>query len=62
MLGATHSDLAILNSGTLRSDRIHSKGPFKMRDLFQILPMLDPMIVLDVSGFQIWKALENGVR
>ena len=26
MLAATHSDLALLNSGTLRSDRIHKKG------------------------------------
>lgn len=61
MLAATHSDLALLNSGTLRSDRLHKKGPFKLRDLFQILPMLDPMIVLNVTGYQVWKALENGV-
>lgn len=37
MLGSTHADLAILNSGTLRSDRIHAKGDFTMRDLFSIL-------------------------
>ena len=61
MLASTHSDLAILNSGTLRSDRIHHKGDFKLRDLVTIMPMMDPMIVLSATGEQIWKALENGV-
>lgn len=61
MLASTHSDLAILNSGTLRSDRIHTKGDFKLRDLVTIMPMMDPMIVLSATGEQIWKALENGV-
>ena len=37
MLASTHSDCAILNSGTLRSDRIHPKGDFKLRDLVTIM-------------------------
>ncbi len=49
-VAATESDLALLNSGTLRSDRIHPAGPFTLRDLNQILPMLDPLIVLEISG------------
>ncbi|KAI1285501.1 Trifunctional nucleotide phosphoesterase protein YfkN [Halotydeus destructor] len=61
MLASTHSDCAILNSGTLRSDRIHVKGDFKLRDLVTIMPMMDSMIVLSATGEQIWKALENGV-
>ncbi|XP_076354101.1 mannosylglucosyl-3-phosphoglycerate phosphatase-like isoform X2 [Tachypleus tridentatus] len=61
MLSSTHSDLAILNSGTLRSDRIHPAGDFIMRDLVTVLPMLDPLLVLSATGEQIWKALENGV-
>ncbi|CAG2103416.1 unnamed protein product [Medioppia subpectinata] len=61
MLASTHSDLAILNSGTLRSDQIHHKGPFKLRDLVTIMPMMDALIVLNATGQQIWKALENGV-
>lgn len=61
MLTSTHSDLAVLNSGTLRSDQIHSKGDFKLRDLVQIMPIMDPMIVLAASGQVVWKALENGV-
>lgn len=61
MLASTHADLAILNSGTLRSDRIHPKGDFTMRDLFNILGYIDPIAVLQATGYQIWKALENGV-
>lgn len=49
-VAATDSDLALLNSGTLRSDKIHPPGPFKIRDLSQILPMLDPLIVVEISG------------
>ncbi|XP_022646777.1 uncharacterized protein LOC111270694 isoform X2 [Varroa jacobsoni] len=61
MLAATHSDLALLNSGTLRSDRVHPKGSFTMRDLVTVLPMMDSLIVLEVTGKQIVGALENGV-
>lgn len=50
-MAATDSDLAILNSGTLRSDRIHPAGPFTLRDLNDILPMLDPLVVLEVTGY-----------
>ena len=49
-IAATDSDLALLNSGTLRSDRIHPAGPFTLRDLNHILPMLDPLIVIEVTG------------
>ncbi|CAL4062120.1 unnamed protein product, partial [Meganyctiphanes norvegica] len=61
MLACTNADIAILNSGTLRSDRIHDAGEFKVRDLMTILPMLDPLIVLEITGQQFLKVLENGV-
>ncbi|KAG0415675.1 hypothetical protein HPB47_007158 [Ixodes persulcatus] len=61
MLSSTHSDLAILNAGTLRSDRIHPRGAFTMRDLVTILPMIDSLIVLSATGDQVLQALENGV-
>ena len=50
MLASCNGDVALLNSGTLRSDRIHHKGDFKMRDLMTILPMLDPLLVLEITG------------
>ena len=50
MLEASLADVALLNSGTLRSDTIHPKGSFKMKDLMSILPMVDPLVVLQASG------------
>ncbi|CAL8106599.1 unnamed protein product [Orchesella dallaii] len=61
MLASCNADCALLNSGTLRSDRIHSSGQFTMRDLMTILPMLDSLVVLKVSGTQLVETLENGV-
>ena len=46
MLSATYADVALLNSGSLRSDRIHPAGEFKLRDLFAILPMVDNLVVV----------------
>ena len=49
-MAATDSDLALLNSGSLRSDRIHPPGPFTLRDLNNILPLLNPLIVIEITG------------
>jgi len=51
MLKSVDADLALLNSGTLRSDVIHKAGPFKMKDLMSILPMVDPLVVIQVTGW-----------
>jgi 2',3'-cyclic-nucleotide 2'-phosphodiesterase (5'-nucleotidase family) len=50
MLEISHADCAILNSGTFRSDRIHPKGWFKLRDLLTILPLVDELVVIQVTG------------
>ena len=50
ILEAVPADICMLNSGTFRSDRIHSKGPFKLRDLMTILPMVDLLCVIEISG------------
>ncbi|XP_049879932.1 mannosylglucosyl-3-phosphoglycerate phosphatase isoform X2 [Pectinophora gossypiella] len=61
ILAATNADLVILNSGTFRSDRVHEAGDFTLRDLSAVIPMRDPLVVLDASGEQILEALENAV-
>jgi len=61
MLRSTEADVAILNSGTLRSDRVHRRGEFRVLDLMAILPMVDSLVVLAVTGSQLIAALENGV-
>ncbi|KAJ8414026.1 hypothetical protein AAFF_G00066240 [Aldrovandia affinis] len=62
MLEATHADVALLNSGTLRSDCVHAAGLLTMQDLLQILPMQDPVLVVEVTGQQLYEGLENSVR
>eukprot|EP00127_Corallochytrium_limacisporum_P006869 Clim_evm84s236 gene=Clim_evmTU84s236 len=61
MADATNADCAILNSGTLRSDQLHEEGPFRLQDLFSILPMPDAICVVELTGEQIVAALENSV-
>lgn len=51
----------LLNSGTFRSDQIHPAGNFVIRDLVNVIPMRDPLCVLNVSGQQILDMLENSV-
>ncbi|XP_078337101.1 mannosylglucosyl-3-phosphoglycerate phosphatase-like [Crassostrea virginica] len=61
MLEISQADCALLNSGTFRSDRIHPKGWFKLRDLLTVLPLVDELVVIEVTGQQLLEALENGV-
>ncbi|XP_024050518.1 uncharacterized protein LOC112103131 [Terrapene carolina triunguis] len=61
MLEATHADVALLNSGTLRSNHIHPAGDFTMHDLLTILSIVDPLLVVRITGGQLLEALENGV-
>eukprot|EP00111_Clytia_hemisphaerica_P020632 TCONS_00060812-protein len=61
MRAATQTDIAFLNSGSLRSDCIHPTGPFKMKDLVSVLPMVDMLVVIKMTGQQVIEALENSV-
>jgi len=61
MLRSVEADVAILNSGTMRSDRIHPRGEFKIRDVMSILPYANSLVVLEVTGEQLVAAVENGV-
>mmetsp|Transcript_31617 Transcript_31617/g.57502 ORF Transcript_31617/g.57502 Transcript_31617/m.57502 type:complete len:1768 (+) Transcript_31617:51-5354(+) len=55
------ADLAMLNSGTLRADAILEKGELKVRDLVNLLPMLDELCLLQLTGEQVLNVLENSV-
>jgi len=61
MLAANNCDIALLNSGSLRSDAIHLAGEFKVKDLMAILPMPTTLCVLQVTGRQLLEVLENSV-
>ena len=49
-VASTNADFALLNSGTLRSDQIHPAGPFFVKDLVSILPMIDPLVLVEING------------
>ena len=57
----TKADVAIINSGTLRADAIFPAGQFLTKDLFTLLPMLDDMMTIELTGAELLAALENGV-
>eukprot|EP00930_Biecheleria_cincta_P053304 TRINITY_DN3872_c0_g3_i1.p1 TRINITY_DN3872_c0_g3~~TRINITY_DN3872_c0_g3_i1.p1 ORF type:complete len:1558 (+),score=276.45 TRINITY_DN3872_c0_g3_i1:65-4738(+) len=61
MRRAMKSDVAILNSGTLRADRVIEKGPFKAKDLVSILPILGEVCLLRLSGAALVEVVENAV-
>jgi len=58
---ALKADVAMLNSGTLRADAIIERGDIKVRDLVNLLPMLDELCLLQLTGTQVLSALENSV-
>lgn len=60
-LASTGADVCMINSGTFRSDQIHEAGPFTMKDLVSIIPMQDPLVVIEVTGEILYQALENAV-
>jgi len=55
------TDIALLNSGTLRADRILPAGILYLRDLKALMPIKENLVVLQITGRQIIEMLENGV-
>ena len=55
------TDLALLNCGTLRSNSVWSSGPITLKQMSQLLPMVDAVVQLKVPGSIVLQALENAV-
>lgn len=55
------TDIAFINSGTIRSDCIFKKGQFLYGDLASMLPMADEIAVVSCKGSVLLAALENSV-
>ncbi|KAJ2686706.1 hypothetical protein IWW39_003454 [Coemansia spiralis] len=53
--------IGILCGGAIRSDTVYPKGKVQLRDIMQIFPFEDPVVVVKLTGDQIRRALENGV-
>ena len=58
---ASKAEICLLNSGSLRSDRIHHRGPLTREDIMSILAFTSPTVVLEMTGELLLEALENSV-
>lgn len=55
------ADVAILNGGGIRGNRVYSPGsPFRRRDVLTELPFSNLALLLDISGADLKGALEEG--
>jgi 2',3'-cyclic-nucleotide 2'-phosphodiesterase (5'-nucleotidase family) len=55
------ADIAILNSGAIRSDRLHRAGPLTRRTLLEIHPFGNVVTKVAVPGRIVLQALNSGV-
>ncbi|KAJ2617140.1 hypothetical protein H4S08_000464 [Coemansia sp. RSA 1365] len=55
------AQIGMMCGGAIRSDRVHTAGEIRMRDIMEIFPFDDPVVVVEMTGKQILCALENGV-
>jgi hypothetical protein len=55
LLKYVHADCAILNGGSLRSDRIHHSGSFLLKDLRDILSFDSELACVEVTGILLKK-------
>jgi 5'-nucleotidase len=61
MRNGCQADIAICTGGTLRADCVFPAGPITEGALTKLLPFMDELRVVSLSGAQVVAALENGV-
>ena len=55
------ADVALLNSGGVRTDRVVPAGPLTRRDVLGLVPFTNVVMKLAVSGARLHEALEQGL-
>lgn len=55
------ADVAIMQGGGIRSDKVYPAGPITLKNLTEILPFGNTAVLLEVDGKTLQAALENGV-
>ncbi|GIJ88231.1 hypothetical protein Asppvi_007149 [Aspergillus pseudoviridinutans] len=57
------ADIALVNSGSIRCDRVIEpvSSPLRVKDIIEICPFENPLVVKRVSGHALHGALENSV-
>jgi 2',3'-cyclic-nucleotide 2'-phosphodiesterase (5'-nucleotidase family) len=62
MRSGTHADVAILNGGGIRAGKTYSSGArISQGDILAELPFGNRVVVLEVSGRDLRRAIENGL-
>eukprot|EP01062_Namystynia_karyoxenos_P081636 TRINITY_DN900_c0_g1_i2.p1 TRINITY_DN900_c0_g1~~TRINITY_DN900_c0_g1_i2.p1 ORF type:complete len:1502 (+),score=505.93 TRINITY_DN900_c0_g1_i2:123-4508(+) len=54
-------ELALLQGGCMRANRPFHAGPLTLGDLLAIIPIEDPIVVIELTGEQLVAALEGGL-
>ena len=55
------ADAAIMSGGGIRSDKVYPAGPLTLKNLMEILPFGNTVVLLEIDGKTLQAALENGV-
>mmetsp|Transcript_27819 Transcript_27819/g.47100 ORF Transcript_27819/g.47100 Transcript_27819/m.47100 type:complete len:669 (-) Transcript_27819:178-2184(-) len=55
-------DIGYMVGGGIRSNQVFPKGPFTFKDIMSVLPFQDPCGVVRITGAQLVKCLEHGLR
>ena len=53
----TGADVAVVNAGGIRGDRIYPSGPVSIRTIYEILPFQNEIIIKEMTGKQIHRML-----
>ncbi|KAI8636557.1 hypothetical protein BD408DRAFT_425946 [Parasitella parasitica] len=54
-------DIGFCVGGTIRNDSVIEAGEITLGDILTAFPFLDPVVVIRITGQQLWEALENSV-
>ncbi|MEX2145386.1 MAG: bifunctional UDP-sugar hydrolase/5'-nucleotidase [Candidatus Rokuibacteriota bacterium] len=55
------ADVALVNGGGIRTDRVIAPGPLSRRDVHGLLPFTNAVVTLEMRGLQLRAALEEGL-
>jgi 2',3'-cyclic-nucleotide 2'-phosphodiesterase (5'-nucleotidase family) len=57
----TQADVALINGGGIRAGRIFPVGPLTKQDLMDAMPFTNYVVKIELTGEQLYQALENSV-
>ena len=61
MREALHTDVAVINGGGIRGDRVFPHGALTRRDVYALLPFTNTVMKVEVTGAALRQGLEHGL-